>query len=405
MRSRTTREKWSARSLAVSLAISASWHLLVLAVLVLAVHPFQLPMEERSIELRLLPPLPPILKPPEPIPKLKLRPAPPDLAPLEPAPAKPPTPLERAQPLPQIQSPAKPEPEPVPPQPVEQARPQPNILAKPVEVDRAPSKTPAKPLDRSRPVIEPKPVEAPPAPLDVTRPNPSVLPPPLNVPRPAPATARPLQANRAAPAVPAPPAPAPAPPAPASAPPAPSEAIVTAPPAPAVLTNEQVIQAPVEIRPPERSRTAAPDASLPGAAGIPSAVGQAGGGAPTAGGGAAGGGGAGGGVRRPGLGDFRGSVPLNGMTMRLGCISPDTYRLTPEERAACLDRFGAAARGVGDLGPNIPADKQAEYDRQAACKRTYKDQGMPASNDASDGTSVKGLGANPSLKACGPGDR
>ncbi len=110
-------------------------------------------------------------------------------------------------------------------------------------------------------------------------------------------------------------------------------------------------------------------------------------------------------MRRPGLGDFRGSAPLNGMTMRLGCISPDTYRLTPEERAACLDRFGAAVRGVGDLGPNIPADKQAEYDRQTACRRIYKDQGMPASSDSSEGTSVKGLGRNPTLKECGPGDR
>jgi hypothetical protein len=112
-------------------------------------------------------------------------------------------------------------------------------------------------------------------------------------------------------------------------------------------------------------------------------------------------------VRRPGLNDFRfgGSAPGAGMTMRLGCISPDTYKLTKEERAACLDRFGAAARGVGDLGPNIPADKQAEYDRGVACKRAYKGQGMPGSNDASDGGSIKGLGVNPSLKACGPGDR
>ena len=189
MRSRTARDKWSTRSVAVSVAISLSWHLLVLAVLVLAVHPFQLPMEERSIELQLLPPLPPILKPPEPKPpepRLKLRPAPPDTEPLETAPAKPPTPLERTQSQPEIQAPAKPEPEPVPPQPVEQARPLPNALAKPVEVDRAPSKTPARPLDRSRPTIAPKPVEAPPAPLDVARPTPSLLPPPLNVPRAAP---------------------------------------------------------------------------------------------------------------------------------------------------------------------------------------------------------------------------
>ena len=76
MRSGTAREKWSARSMTASLAISASWHLLVLALLVLTVRPFELPSDNRPIEVQLLPPLPSLFrpKPPE---VIKLRPAPP----------------------------------------------------------------------------------------------------------------------------------------------------------------------------------------------------------------------------------------------------------------------------------------------------------------------------------------
>jgi hypothetical protein len=92
--------------------------------------------------------------------------------------------------------------------------------------------------------------------------------------------------------------------------------------------------------------------------------------------------------------------------MTQGCLTPETYRLTPEERAACLDRVGAAAQGRRPLGLNIPADKQAEYDRQAACHAANVAAAIPRSNQESDSTGrIRGLGDNPRLRDCGPGDR
>ena len=211
--------------------------------------------------------------------------------------------------------------------------------------------------------------------------------------RAAPAQNRPLDSARAAPALPAPAAEA-------------EVKSTAAPQAPSqvqVLTSEAVVKAPVEIR--SRDRTPiAPRQTTPQLPDIPG--GGPGGGAPPAGG--AGQGGAAGGGLRPYGGAINGGFDaggLRGLRTTLGCASPDTYRLTPEERAACLQRLAQEAKNAPSLGLNIPAAKQAEYDRYTACHRAYNAAAIAPSGAASDGTSVRGLGSNPSLKECGPGDR
>ena len=71
MSGRRPADKWEGRvQTLASLTISGFWHLLVLAVLAMAVHPFQLPMQESPpVELQLLPPLPDLI--PQPKPKLR----------------------------------------------------------------------------------------------------------------------------------------------------------------------------------------------------------------------------------------------------------------------------------------------------------------------------------------------
>ena len=63
--------RWSTLDMAASLAISAFWHLLVIAVLAMAVHPFSLP-DQRPISVELMPP-PPSLELPPPV-EVQLRP-------------------------------------------------------------------------------------------------------------------------------------------------------------------------------------------------------------------------------------------------------------------------------------------------------------------------------------------
>jgi hypothetical protein len=379
VKSRSAREKWSVRrsELAVSIAISASWHFFVLAILAMAVHPLQLPDSNRPIDLELLPPLPPIRiePPPPPIPpKPILR----KLIEIKPPPPVPPKPVD-----------VQPAPEPVPPQPaapkpLEVHPPQP-ILRKPIEVERPPSPALSKPLQASAPSlsITPVPQEL----LTVARPPQPALPRPLEIERPALAPPRAIVTER------------PAPPAPSAA--APSASTPQNSAAVPVLTNQQVVQAPIEIRPPDRPPAASLGAAPPAfpemtpAGGGPPSSGAQGGGA-QAGGGQAGG-------RIVG---FEGGGGGGGLRMQRGCLTPETYRLTPEERAACLDRVGAEAQGRRPLGLNIPADKQAEYDRQAACHAANVAAAIPRSNQESDATGkILGLGDNPRLRDCGPGDR
>ncbi|MDB5460628.1 MAG: hypothetical protein JWO72_2369, partial [Caulobacteraceae bacterium] len=163
-----------------------------------------------------------------------------------------------------------------------------------------------------------------------------------------------------------------------------------------VLTNERVVQAPVEIRPPDRPSSplrttvpAVPAVPLPGGAGSASPPG-----APA------------GGAAKP----FEGRIVgfddhgvRTGLRMRLGCVSPDTYHLTPEERAECLRRLADEAKTAQAMGPNIPAAKQAEYDRSVACRSSARAGSIPGSSADSSG-SIRGLGASPRLRDCGPGD-
>jgi hypothetical protein len=379
------RARWSSLDMAASLVISAFWHLLVLAVLAMAVHPFTLPDVSRPISVELMPPLPTLEPPPPPV-ELNLRPR---EAADEPTPALRPLPpvLPKAA---EVRPVAPPQPRPL----LDVARPSQPELDNPLEI--APRSTGPKPLQSNR--AAPRIPEAPPEPLALTAPATPALQPPLEVTRAAPAAKRPLEASRPAPSLPVP----------ASEPSAESQTQSAVPPqAPSqvqVLTNDAVIKAPVEIRPRDRTPIA-PRQTTPQLPEIP--AGGSGGGLPPPGGAGQGGGTAAGGLRPYGdsvNGGFDAGA-LKGMRGRLGCLNPETYRLTAEERAACLQRLAEEARNAPRLGPDIPAAKQAEYERYTACHRAYNAAAIAPSGSASDGASLRGLGSNPSLKECGPGDR
>ena len=314
---RAARARWSTIDMAASLAISAVWHLLVLAVLVITVHPFTLP-EQRPILVELAPPLP-ALEPLPPV-EVQLRPRAADVT-------TPPTPpvlpkIPEVRPLPVVSVP----PPPTPPKPAE-----------------------VKPLPAA-PAAPPIPEETP-GPLDVARPAPAALQAPVEVQRAAPVLKRPLEVNRAAPALPAP-----APESETQSTPAP------APPQVQVLTNEAVVKAPVEIHARDRAPTPTLRQTQPALPDIP-AAGQ-GGGAPAAGqGGAAGGGGL-----RP-YGEVNGGFApgglKGGLRTTLGCASPDTYRLTPEEREACLLRLGREGKDGPSFGPRRPSRRSTTATRPA----------------------------------------
>jgi hypothetical protein len=202
----------------------------------------------------------------------------------------------------------------------------------------------------------------------VTRPAPA-LQPQVEVPRAqAEGRRRPLDAVRAAPQLPE-----------AAAPQSQVQA----------LTNQTVIQAPVEIRPRERRpASSALTTQQPGVPAIPAP-----GGAPPAGGGQAG---------RPTAEDFKGIQGLRGgLRSALGCEDPDAYKLSEEDRAACLQRFGQRAKEAPDLGLPVAARKQAEYDRYKACQNAYTlNQGaIPNAYEKFGGSSIPGLAPKP--KECG----
>jgi hypothetical protein len=338
MTARRPREQWSARvSTAASLAISASWHFMLLAVLALAVHPLRFPHDAPAVTVELLPPL--VSPPPPPVP-VEPEPLPPQPAEALPTPV-PPAPVEAARPPP------------VPPRQVEVERPPEPVLSKPVQVARPLSAAQPKFLQTQRlpEVVAAAPVEAPP----VAQP---ALPKPIEV-EPPKSVAAPQSS-----AVP-------------------------------VLTNDRVTVAPIEIRPPDRppAPAAAAGGASPGA-GSPPPGGAEGGAKPP-----------GAPASAPGAFGAMGNTRFGpGLRMRLGCLNPDTYHLTADERAECLRRLAAAARDTAPMGINIAPEKQAEYDRQRACHNANIGAGMPAGTSESS-TGIRGLGDNPRLRDCGPGDR
>lgn len=384
-RGRTPRARWTALDWTASLAISAFWHLLVLAVLALAVHPFQLPDHSQAVELELLPPL---TTPPLPTVEVQLRPRQDEPRPARPLPRLRPAPPE-AQPQPKAAEPptqAQPE---TPPIPQEVARPTQPQLANPVEVQKRPVQAPRLQTQQAAPQI----TENPPQPVTVSKQTP-VLAPPIEAPKAeAQRRAGPLNANRAAPQIQAPSAEAEAPVAPSTQ----------------VLTNSSVVQAPVEIRP----RPAAPSAGarLNGQAATPEIATPSGGaqgqGGPVEGGGQASGGQASGSRLPPGglkgFDGINGGLGLRGLRGGLDCDRPG---MTTEEHNACLQQLGARARGAPDMSlANISAGKRAAFDRSASCHARIQKESIPNSAGGSAGTSIAGLGSAPSLKECPPGDR
>ena len=346
---------------------------MVLGLLVLTVHPFELPDVNRAIEVELLPPLTP---PPTPEVDVDLRPRQdePKPQPLKLTPVRPEAPaLPRAVEV-------KPQLTPQPRQLLDVARPSQPELQNPVEIQRRAVQAPRLQTQQATPQIP----EAPPEPVTVTRPAPVLPPSPEAARAPVQRTA-PLDTSRAAPQIPE-----------ASAP---AESA-----APQVLTNQTVIQAPVEIRPRDRA-VASPRLTTEGAA--PDIPAAGGGGAPPAGAGSAGAGGASANARSAIEGIQGGFGPggLKGLRATIGCEDPDAYKLTAEERAACRQRFAQGAKGAPDFGLNIPARKQAEFDRAVACKASTIAKGIPNEGSATPGSSIPGLGVTPSLKECGPGER
>jgi hypothetical protein len=294
--------------------------------------------------------------------------------------------------------------------------------APPIIVELIPP-IPTKPLPVLRKLTEDEPTQTPIAPQSAPKPQetPPVLRQLTETPQPPapaePAAQTPIQVARPQPALPAPAeiqrrsspsqpkltqtvqAPAPIPPQPAEQP-----AQTPAPPTPAplqVLTNDRAIQAPVTIKPPEHralsvSQTA-PDVPQPlqaesGGGGVGAATG-----APA---------GAGGKPFDGHIVGFEKDGLRGGLRMRLGCENPETYHLTPEEKAECLRRLAEQAKAAAAMGPNIPEAKQAEYERQRACHAATTSAGIPSSTSQSDSTGrILGLGANARLRDCGPGDR
>ncbi len=177
-----------------------------------------------------------------------------------------------------------------------------------------------------------------------------------------------------------------------------------------VLTNNQVVQAPVEIKPAARAAigprtTALPDNLPPpgGFAGGQAAPGGSGAGA----GGAPGGGGAAKAADNAPMDKPGGNYDAKGIRTgphMLGCYTPEAY-LTSAEKAACAQQMAEKGRKGLNLGLNIDPAKLADYDRNRACHANTVEAARGTSNGQSADTSIKGLGVNPRLRDCGPGDR
>ncbi|HVY34968.1 MAG TPA: hypothetical protein VG960_11155, partial [Caulobacteraceae bacterium] len=136
-----TRARGATRASAVGWTLSAFWHLLVLAVLALEVHPFQIPQTTPTVTVDLLPPLPPD-QPLERIerPLERIEPTPVRVPPIRTE--QPPTTVAEkpvvtkpltVRPPPVVTPPA---PTPTPPTPTEAPRAAKPVVVKPIEVQR-----------------------------------------------------------------------------------------------------------------------------------------------------------------------------------------------------------------------------------------------------------------------------
>jgi hypothetical protein len=63
---------------------------------------------------------------------------------------------------------------------------------------------------------------------------------------------------------------------------------------------------------------------------------------------------------------------LPGLSGRLGCDDSLTFHLTPEQRQACDNNLARLAQEAKPLAPNIPDQKQAQYDTHVRCRDTYR---------------------------------
>jgi len=108
---------------------------------------------------------------------------------------------------------------------------------------------------------------------------------------------------------------------------------------------------------------------------------------------------------QPGEGAPRGLLPS--LTGRLGCDDPISFHLTKEQMAVCEQKFAETAKAAKPLALDIANARMAELDRERRCHNIYTRGSIPSSSshDESTGAQIGGLGYNPSLRECGPGDR
>jgi hypothetical protein len=92
-------------------------------------------------------------------------------------------------------------------------------------------------------------------------------------------------------------------------------------------------------------------------------------------------------VPSQGLGP-RGLLPS--LSGRLGCDLQDR-RLTPEQRQVCANNLVRLAREARPLGPNIPDNKKAGYDRYVRCSQDYRRAGVPLMDPAASGNFGDGV--------------
>jgi len=327
---------------AIALAISAVFHLLVLAFVINeSSTPYALPeVAEPPLELQIFPPEevpppppPPVVIPPKIKRELEKQTQPP------PPPITPPTP-----PKPQIQ----------PPTPVAPAKPTPPKPSPP---------TPAPPAT-------PTPTQARPAP---PKPNP-LLAAPTPAKTPAPPTASPS------------PSPGPKP----SPRPAPTAAVVAPSAITARITSPQIVMRPSRLNLHKTTHEIPANvATLPMApAGSPGGGGGGGpqGGAP----------GAPGGSRLNGLSPYPyGALPSGGPGLRgtlVGCANADAVSLSSVERARCNERFGDEAAKAPKLDGIDPA-KRARFDKDADKQERARDVTIPVGTNAG-AQGFGGLGPN-----------
>jgi len=98
---------------------------------------------------------------------------------------------------------------------------------------------------------------------------------------------------------------------------------------------------------------------------------------------------------------------LPGLWGRMGCDDPAAFRLTPEQRQACLGALAQRAATARPLGLNLSDQKKTAFDRYEHCRNYYRnDPTVPLSQQIVPETGKPPEpGYIPSFKECPLADR